>query len=32
MLNDEYDVDEVKFEIRDDNLVVNDEFTIKLYN
>jgi len=32
MLNDEYDVDEVKFEIRDDELIVNEEFTIKLYN
>jgi hypothetical protein len=32
MLNDEYDVRDVKFEIKDDNLIVNDEFTIRLYN
>jgi len=32
VLSDEYDIKEVKFEIRDDNLVVNDEFTIRLYN
>jgi len=32
MLNDEYDMKTVKFEIRDDELIVNDEFIIKLYN
>jgi len=32
MLNDEYDMNNVKFEIRDDELIVNGEFIIKLYN
>jgi len=32
MLNDEYDVKDVKFEIEDGYLIVNSEFTIKLYD
>jgi|GEM_PF-3366243 len=31
MLDDEYDVRDVKFEIRDDELIINEEFIIKLY-
>jgi len=32
ILNDKHDVKDVKFEIEDNNLIVNDEFKIKLYN
>jgi hypothetical protein len=32
VLSDEYDIKEVKFKIKDSELTVNDEFTIKLYN
>ena len=32
MLNDEYDVKYVKFEIEDGYLIVNDDFKIKLYD
>ncbi|MFP3256925.1 MAG: hypothetical protein RXO36_03905 [Candidatus Nanopusillus acidilobi] len=32
MLNDEYDVENVKFEIEDGDLIVNDDFKIRLYN
>jgi len=31
MLDDEYDIKEVKCEIRDDELIINKEFIIKLY-
>ena len=31
VLSDEYDIKEVKFEIKDDELTINEEFTIKLY-
>jgi len=32
MLNDELDIKEVKFEIRGYDLIINEEFAIKLYN
>ena len=31
-LHDEYNIKEVKLEIRDGNLTINNDFTIKLYN